>query len=91
MPVISDPKIKVWISLVPLFARILQRARVMSQPEERYDILPTMMNWAETAAKEYKISREQIDKWALKSNQKACLAIDNGRFQKDEHPYHVII
>jgi len=45
----------------------------MSQPEERYGILPAMMTWAETAAKEEKISREACDQWALQSHRKACL------------------
>jgi len=67
---------------IPMYDRIL-RARVMSQPEERFGVLPTMMTWAETAAKEYNISREEADKWALLSNQKACAAIEAGKF-KDE-------
>lgn len=67
---------------IPLYDRI-QRARVMSQPEERYGILPTMMSWAETAAREEKISREDCDRWALESHRKACEAMESGRF-KDE-------
>ena len=35
---------------LPFYDRI-QRARVMSQPEARYGILPSMMSWAETAAR----------------------------------------
>ena len=42
---------------LPFFDRI-QRARVMSQPQARYGVLPSMMSWAETAAKEEDISRE---------------------------------
>jgi acetyl-CoA C-acetyltransferase len=67
---------------IPLYDRI-QRARVMSQPEERYGILPTMMTWAETAAKEYGISREKADMWALRSNQRACSAINDGKFKEE--------
>lgn len=67
---------------IPLYDRI-QRARVMSQPEERYGILPTMMTWAETAAKEYGISREKADMWALRSNQRACLAINDDKFKEE--------
>ncbi len=44
---------------LPLYDRI-QRARVMSQPEERYGILPSMMSWAETGAKEHSITREAV-------------------------------
>ncbi|MBA7655173.1 3-ketoacyl-CoA thiolase [subsurface metagenome] len=67
---------------LPLYDRI-QRARVMSQPEERFGIMPTMMTWAETAAKTYNISREEIDQWALRSNQRAVAATESGKF-KDE-------
>ena len=61
----------------------IQRARVMSQPEERYGVLPAMMTWAETAAKEENISREACDQWALASHQKACAAMENGRFGEE--------
>ena len=61
----------------------IQRARVMSQPEERYGVLPSMMTWAETAAKTENISREACDQWSLASHQKACAAMDAGLF-KDE-------
>jgi acetyl-CoA C-acetyltransferase len=70
---------------VPLYDRI-QRARVMSQPEERYGILPAMMSWAETAAEEHSISREQCDQWSLESHQKACAAIDAGKFTEEIVP-----
>ena len=61
----------------------IQRARVMSQPEERYGVMPSMMTWAETAATEENISREACDQWSLESHEKACAAIDAGKF-KDE-------
>jgi acetyl-CoA C-acetyltransferase len=67
---------------LPFYDRI-QRARVMSQPEARYGILPAMMTWAETAAKEEGITREACDQWALESHQKACAAMKSGKF-KDE-------
>lgn len=67
---------------LPLYDRI-QRARVMSQPEERYGVLPAMMSWAETAAKEEDISREACDEWAFRSHQKACAAIESGKFQEE--------
>lgn len=37
---------------------------VMSQPQDRFGVLPTMMTWAETAAKEYGLDRREIDKGA---------------------------
>jgi len=73
---------------IPMYDRIL-RARVMSQPEERFGILPTMMTWAETAAKEYGITREEVDKWALLSNQRACAAIESAKFKEEIVPVPV--
>jgi acetyl-CoA C-acetyltransferase len=73
---------------LPLYDRI-QRARVMSQPEERYGILPAMMTWAETAAKEEGISREDCDKWSLESHRKACEAAEAGKFKDEIIPVEV--
>lgn len=70
---------------IPFYDRI-QRARVMSQPEERYGILPSMMSWAETAAYEENISRKECDLWALESHRKACAAIEEGRFRDEILP-----
>jgi acetyl-CoA C-acetyltransferase len=67
---------------LPFYDRI-QRARVMSQPEARYGVLPAMMTWAETAAKKEGITRDACDQWALGSHQKACAAMQSGKF-KDE-------
>jgi len=71
-----------------LYDRI-QRARVMSQPEGRYGVLPSMMTWAETAAKEEQISREACDAWALGSHQKACSAWEAGAFADEIVPISV--
>ncbi len=73
---------------MPMYDRIL-RSRVMSQPEERFGIIPTMMTWAETAAKEYGITREAVDKWALLGNQRACAAIESGKFKEEIVPVPV--
>ena len=70
---------------MPMYDRI-QRARVMSQPEARYGILPSMMSWAETAAEEENISREACDQWALGSHQKACAAVAAGKFADEIIP-----
>ena len=64
---------------LPFYDRI-QRARVMSQPQDRYGILQSMMSWAETAAKEENISRKSCDMWAVESHKKACAALEAGRF-----------
>lgn len=73
---------------IPMYDRIL-RARVMSQPQERFGVLPTMMTWAETAAKEHGITREEADKWALLSNQRACAAIESREFEEEIIPVPV--
>jgi acetyl-CoA C-acetyltransferase len=67
---------------IPLYDRI-QRARVMSQPIERFGELNSMMTWAETAAKKEKISRQEADEWAVRSHQKAIAAIDSGKFSEE--------
>jgi len=67
----------------------IQRARVMSQPEERYGVLPAMMTWAETAAKTEDISRQACDQWSLTSHQKACAAMDAGFFRDEIVPVPV--
>lgn len=64
----------------------IQRARVMSQPQARYGILPSMMSWAETAAREENITREACDAWALASQQKACAAMVAGKFSAEIVP-----
>ncbi len=71
-----------------LFDRI-QRARVMSQPEERYGILPSMMAWAETAAAEENVSRQACDQWSLESQLKACAAVEAGKFKEEIVPVPV--
>ncbi|MFP3981263.1 MAG: thiolase family protein [Desulfobacterales bacterium] len=73
---------------LPFYDRI-QRARVMSQPEHRYGLLPSMMSWAETAAVEENITREQCDQWAFESQKKACAAWDEGRFDAEVIPVEV--
>jgi acetyl-CoA C-acetyltransferase len=70
---------------IPFYDRI-QRARVMSQPDDRYGILPSMMSWAETAAKEEGITRDACDQWALGSHRKACAAIESGKFKEEIVP-----
>ncbi|MFH1650557.1 MAG: acetyl-CoA C-acyltransferase [Chloroflexota bacterium] len=70
---------------VPLYDRV-QRGRVMSQPSGRFGVLPSMMSWAETAAKEHNLSREEVDRWALASNQRACAAMDSGKFDNEIVP-----
>ncbi|MBW1996425.1 MAG: thiolase family protein [Deltaproteobacteria bacterium] len=73
---------------IPLFDRI-QRARVMSQPIDRYGELNSMMAWAETAAKKEGISREEADQWAYRSHQRALAAWEKGLFKDEVVPVPV--
>ncbi|MBI5895207.1 MAG: acetyl-CoA C-acyltransferase, partial [Desulfobacterales bacterium] len=67
----------------------IQRALVMSQPEKRFAVLPSMMAWAETAAKVESITREACDQWALESHRKACAAMAAGKFADEIVPVPV--
>jgi len=73
---------------LPIFDRI-SRARVMSQPVERFGELNSMMSWAEAAAREEGIAREVADAWAVRSHQKACAAIAAGKFTEEIVPVTV--
>jgi acetyl-CoA C-acetyltransferase len=73
---------------IPLYDR-LQRARVMSQPIDRYGELNSMMAWAETAASEEGVTREEADAWAVRSHANAIAAIDGGLFKDEIVPIEV--
>jgi acetyl-CoA C-acetyltransferase len=72
----------------PIFDRV-QRARVMSQPISRYGELNSMMSWAEAAAREEGITREQADRWAYRSQMRACEAIESGKFKDEIVPVRI--
>jgi acetyl-CoA C-acetyltransferase len=73
---------------IPFFDRI-QRARVMSQPIERYGELNSMMSWAEAAGRAEGITRQAADEWALRSHQRACAAMEDGKFGEEIVPVPV--
>jgi acetyl-CoA C-acetyltransferase len=73
---------------IPLYDRI-QRGRPMHQPIDRFGELNSMMTWAETAAKNEGISREEADRWALRSHRRAVAATDAGRFKEEIVPVAV--
>jgi len=73
---------------LPLYDRI-QRGRPNHQPIGRFGELNSMMTWAETAAKDEGISREDADRWALRSHQRAIAAIDSGIFSEEIVPVTV--
>ena len=58
----------------------------MSQPIDRYGELNSMMTWAETAARNENISRQEADEWALRSQEKAVAAIEAGKFTSEIVP-----
>lgn len=70
---------------LPFYDRI-QRARVMSQPIARYGELSSMMTWAEAAAKRENITRDEADRWAFRSHQRAIAAQDAGKFAQEIVP-----
>ncbi len=74
---------------LPFYDRI-QRGRPMHQPIEKFGELNSMMAWAETAAKEEGITREEVDRWALGSHQKAIKAIDAGIFKEEIVPIRIM-
>jgi acetyl-CoA C-acetyltransferase len=73
---------------LPFFDRI-QRARVKSQPIGRYGELNSMMSWAENAAKNEGIAREEADEWAVRSHAKALDAQSAGKFSQEIVPVPV--
>lgn len=58
----------------------LTRGRVMSQPIERYGVITGMIETAENLARDYGISRESCDAYAVRSHQRASKAWANGMF-----------
>jgi len=73
---------------MPFYDRI-QRGRPMHQPIERFGELNSMMSWAEEAAKKEHISREEADRWALRSHRCAIAAIDSCRFKEEIIPIEI--
>jgi acetyl-CoA C-acetyltransferase len=58
----------------------LTRGRVMSQPIARFGVISGMIETAENCAKDYGISREACDAYALRSHQRAAAAWTDGLF-----------
>jgi acetyl-CoA C-acetyltransferase len=73
---------------IPFYDRI-QRGRPMHQPIDKFGELNSMMTWADAAAKNENITREEVDKWALRSHQRAIAAIDSGKFKEEIVPITV--
>ncbi len=58
----------------------LTRGRVMSQPISRFGVISGMIETAENLAREYQITREQSDAYAVRSHQRATQAWKDNRF-----------
>ena len=64
----------------------LSRGRVMSQPVERFGVITGMIETAENLAKDYGISREEADAFAVRSHQNAARAWAEGKFAEQLVP-----
>ncbi len=67
----------------------LTRGRVMSQPVERFGVITGMIETAENLAKDYNISREACDAYAVRSHQNAAAAWAKGLFADELVPVSV--
>ena len=61
----------------------LVRARETISPEERFGYISGMVETAENLAKQYEISREEQDEYALRSHQRAVAAVESGKFDQE--------
>jgi acetyl-CoA C-acetyltransferase len=67
----------------------LTRGRLMSQPVERFGAISGMIETAENLAKDYDISREEADAYAVRSHQRATAAWEQGLFADELVPVAV--
>lgn len=67
----------------------LERGRERAQPVQRFGAIAGMIETAENLAREYHITREQADAYALRSQRNAQAAWDSGRFAEEVVPVHV--
>lgn len=67
----------------------LERGRERAQPVARFGEISGMIETAENLARDYGISREQADAYALRSQRNAQAAWDSGRFAEEVVPVSV--
>ena len=67
----------------------LARARETISPEDRFGVISGMVETAENLAKQYEISREEQDEYALRSHQRAVAAQESGRFDSQIVPVEI--
>lgn len=72
---------------IPMFSNV---GKTAASPKltERYHIVNQGVS-AELIAEKWKLSREELDEFALNSHQKALHAIENGRYEKEIIPVNV--
>ncbi|MDP1739352.1 MAG: acetyl-CoA C-acetyltransferase [Caulobacter sp.] len=61
----------------------LSRGRVMSQPISRFGVISGMIETADNLARDYGITREQSDEYAVMSHQRATQAWADGKFDDE--------
>ena len=67
----------------------LERGRVRSQPEWRFGVVRSMMETADNLAKDFAISREAADEYAMRSHRRAAVAWAEERFSNELVPVPV--
>ena len=67
----------------------LTRGRMMSQPIARFGVISGMIETAENCAKDWGITREECDAYALRSHQRAAAAWAEDRFADELVPVSV--
>ena len=67
----------------------LERGRVRSQPEERFGHISGMIETAENLARDHRITREEADAFALRSQRRAGAAWAQGKFAQEVVPVEV--
>ncbi|OGS48725.1 MAG: acetyl-CoA acetyltransferase, partial [Erythrobacter sp. RIFCSPHIGHO2_12_FULL_63_10] len=67
----------------------LTRGRVMSQPVERFGVITGMIETAENLAKDYGITREQADAYAVRSHRNAAKAWAERKFDAHLVPVEI--
>ncbi|MFJ9179342.1 acetyl-CoA C-acetyltransferase [Streptomyces sp. NPDC102360] len=67
----------------------LDRGRERAQPVERFGEISGMIETAENLARDYKITREEADAYAVRSQQRASAAWEKGAFAREVVPVTV--
>jgi acetyl-CoA acyltransferase len=75
------------MSLIPMGGNKLTPNPTLTK--ERPEVYSGMGNCGDNVARDFKISREDCDRWALRSNQRAGKAIAEGKFKEEIVPVEV--